>query len=166
MGRCYTHIVSTKHLFFSPSLALLLGALASSVACAPARPAESAPPAAAPSEDATMPAKTAEPAPQQEAANEPPTPSGQLVCQASADGNKEQLYLEWEGDMAKGTLRTFTQSGKVRYEPVRAERYKARIVIDDPESTDLAVHKATLVDSSKGKQIQIGDYNAPWTKCN
>jgi hypothetical protein len=158
--------VSSNTFFSRPSIALLLGVLAAaSVACAPSKPAETAPAPAA--EQAAAPTKANEPAQEEVATNEPPTPAGQLVCQANNAGNKEQLYLEsWDGDSAQGTLRTFTPSGKVRYEPVHAERYKARIVIDDPGNTDLAVHKATIVDNGKGKHIQLGDYNAPWSKCN
>jgi hypothetical protein len=160
--------VSSNAFFSSPSIALLVAAIAASAsaACAPAKPAGTAPVAAPAQEEVAPSTKSAEPT-QDVAVNEPPTPAGQLVCQTNADGNKEQLYLEsWDGDSAQGTLRTFTPSGKVRYEPVHAERYKARIVIDDPGNTDLAVHKATIVDSNKGKHIQLGDYNAPWAKCN
>lgn len=95
-----------------------------------------------------------------------PQPSGQLVCRANADGNAHQIFLEWNGDTAKGTLRTSTPSGMVRQEPIRAERYKARIIIDDPNSDDLAVHKATLVDGRKGKELQMGDHTHGWTQCN
>jgi hypothetical protein len=54
----------------------------------------------------------------------------------------------------------------VRQEPIKAERYKARIIIDDPSSDDVAVHKATLVEDRKGKHIQMGDHTHPWTNCN
>ncbi len=103
-----------------------------------------------------------------EADREPrePQPPGQLVCRATADGNAHQIFLEWNGDTAKGTLRTSTPSGMVRQEPIRAERYKARIIIDDPNSDDLAVHKATLVDGRKGKQLQMGDHTHGWTQCD
>ncbi len=96
----------------------------------------------------------------------PAAPTGQLVCRATADGNAHQIFLEWNGDTAKGTLRTSTPSGMVRLEPIKAERYKARIIIDDPTSEDLAVHKATLVEDRKGKQLQMGDHTQPWTQCN
>ncbi len=95
-----------------------------------------------------------------------PALAGQLVCRATADGNAHQIFLEWNGDTAKGTLRTSTPSGMVRLEPIKAERYKARIIIDDPTSDDLAVHKATLVEGRKGKQLQMGDHTQPWTQCN
>lgn len=95
-----------------------------------------------------------------------PAPAGQLVCRANADGNAQQIFLEWNGDTAKGTLRTSTPSGMVRQEPIKAERYKARIIIDDPSSDDVAVHKATLVEDRKGKHIQLGDHTRPWTNCN
>ena len=93
-------------------------------------------------------------------------PAGQLVCRATADGNAHQIFLEWSGDTAKGTLRTSTPSGMVRQEPIKAERYKTRIIIDDPTSDDVAVHKATLVEDRKGKQVQMGDHTHPWTQCN
>jgi len=93
-------------------------------------------------------------------------PTGQLVCRTTADGNAHQIYLEWNGDTAKGTLRTSTPSGMVRQEPIKAERYKARIVIDDPNSDDVAVHKATLVEDHKGKHIQLGDHTQRWVDCN
>jgi hypothetical protein len=92
-------------------------------------------------------------------------PKGQLVCRTTADGNAHQIYLEWNGDTAKGTLRTSTPSGMVRQEPIKAERYKARIIIDDPNSDDVAIHKATLVEDRKGKHIQLGDHTQRWIDC-
>lgn len=111
----------------------------------------------------SIPVAPATAAPQ--ADGEPP-PAGQLVCRVTADGNAHQIFLERNGDTAKGTLRTSRPSGMVRQEPIKAGRYKARIVIDDPNSDDLAVHKATLVEDRKGKHIQLGDHTHAWASCN
>jgi hypothetical protein len=129
------------------AVALVAGAF---VACAPAKPA-------------TTTLTSAElPAPKEA---EPPPP-GQLVCRASSihDGTTE-LFLEWNGGAAKGTLRRTAPSGMVSQQNVRAERYKGMIVADDTLSTDLVVHAATVREHNGKPHIRLGESKQGWIAC-
>lgn len=153
-------LVRSSAIFLAISLGL--------VACAPPRASTTTVNAAAvPSSEAAEPSAasaTAEPAPQ--AAKEAPPPAldappGQLVCKTTRplEGTTE-LYLEWSGGEAKGTLRTIAPSGLVHEQKVQAERYQGRIIVDDLGSTDLAVHAAVV----KGERI-LFETATDWAAC-
>jgi hypothetical protein len=151
-------------------LSLVVSALALSAlgACAPSRPATTATSAStttaasldSPAAPAAAPSTAAEAPPQEE-----PTPPGELVCSTKAGGHLLQLFLQWDGTTAKGTLRDEAPSGMVRHQHVKAERYKERIIVDEPESTDLVAHMATVLDTGGKRRIQLGDWNQPWSTC-
>src|SRR5262245_4808872 len=56
---------------------------------------------------------------------------GQLECRtkSNAEGTTE-LYLDWNGSSARGTLRHVAPSGNVSLQNVRAERHKGAIIAD------------------------------------
>lgn len=91
---------------------------------------------------------------------------GQLVCRTKNlfDGTSE-LYLEWNAEGATGTLRRVAPSGMVYVQPVKAQRYKTMILVDEPSSEDLVTH-AAVVASQNGKQhMRVGDADQRWTTC-
>ncbi len=92
----------------------------------------------------------------------PESPGGQLVCTTtrSLDGTTE-LWLDWNGSEATGMLRRIAPSGMVHEQKVRAERYEGKVIVDDINSTDLAVHTAVM----KDKRILLGDSNPGWSNC-
>ena len=96
----------------------------------------------------------------------PPPPDGQLVCRSTsvAEGTTE-LYLEWKGSAAKGTLRRVAPSGETHVQKVQAERYKGMIVADDTLSTDLAIHAATIREHNGKQRIRLGDAKQGWSVC-
>jgi hypothetical protein len=156
--------------YFSAAVAILSVAVAAS-ACA------SAPRAAATSSTSTTAGEvsslSSEPAarelsPEVEASGKSETSDqpGQLACRTKSaiDGTSE-LYLEWNGTIARGVLKRVAPSGMVYVEPVKAERYKGAIIAGPPESIDLATH-AAVVGSQNGKQyMRVGDSQQAWTAC-
>lgn len=96
----------------------------------------------------------------------PPLPAGQLACRTKtvAEGTAE-LFLEWSGTSATGVLRRVAPSGEVYLQPVRAERVKGTIIADDPASSDLVVHAATIHEQDGKRYIRLGDYRQSWSAC-
>lgn len=93
-------------------------------------------------------------------------PTGKLVCRtkSAAEGTSE-LFLDWNGDEAKGLLRRVAPSGMVYLQPVKAERASGMIVADDASEADLVVHAAT-VRQANGKQLmRLGDGSESWSIC-
>jgi hypothetical protein len=150
------------------------------VACAPAKAAEATAPTtttgaevSSASPEGSETARTAAPAPaSREASNaaaddaSQDAPRGQLVCRTKSlvDGTSE-LYLEWNAEGATGTLRRVAPSGMVYVQPVKAQRYKTMILVDEPSSEDLVTH-AAVVASQNGKQhMRVGDADQRWTTC-
>ena len=84
-------------------------------------------------------------------------PAGKLVCRTHncVDGTTD-LYLDWDGKVASGTLRTTAPSGMIYEKRVRAERYQGTIVVDEPSSTDLAEHAAMVVEQSGKLHMRVG----------
>jgi hypothetical protein len=91
---------------------------------------------------------------------------GQLVCRtkSSAEGTTE-LFLEWKGTEAKGSLRRTAPSGNVTTQNVHAERYKGMIIADDTSATDLVIHAATVADHNGKQHIRLGDWKSGWAAC-
>jgi len=83
-----------------------------------------------------------------------PAPEGQLVCRAKnkLDGTTTELYLTWKDAHASGTLRHVAPSGYTEDRPVRAERHKSAIIVDEPNAEDLVDH-AAVVGNSNGKRV-------------
>ncbi|MDB4945058.1 MAG: hypothetical protein JWP97_4592 [Labilithrix sp.] len=96
-------------------------------------------------------------------------PPGRLVCRTTnaVDGTSE-LYLEWEGKEATGTLRQTTQSGMVHNQRVTAEREGNVILVDDPrEHDDLVTHTAVLQQNGGSLQMRLGrGMSGTWGKCD
>jgi hypothetical protein len=90
-------------------------------------------------------------------------PPGQLVCRTKSivDGTTE-LYLDWKGTSAKGTLRRSAPSGMVYVQRVEAERADSLIIVDEPENQDLMNH-AAVVGKQDGKTLMRT--NGTWTPC-
>src|SRR4051812_27346597 len=123
--------VKTCNLHLGVAAALIAGGLA---ACAPPATAPTGTTAAdiAPPSPAESPPATRSEAVEEEA------PASRLVCRTTSrvDGTSE-LYLEWNGTVAKGSLRTVAPSGMVYVQRVQAERSSGTIVADDARETDL-----------------------------
>jgi hypothetical protein len=146
------------------AIALAAGAL---VACAPPHTATTTITAAevptAADTPATTPAAVADEAPPAAPAEAPP---GQLVCKtkSTVDGTTE-LFLEWSGAEAKGVLRRVAPSGMAYLTPVRAQRHRSVIIVDEPNELDLMTH-AALVATQGGKQLmQLGGGDHVWSTC-
>lgn len=84
-------------------------------------------------------------------------PAGKLVCRTHncVDGTTE-LYLDWDGKVASGVIRTTAPSGMVYEKKVRAERYQGTIVVDEPSCTDLAEHAAMVVEQNGKLHMRVG----------
>jgi hypothetical protein len=89
------------------------------------------------------------------------------VCRAknTAEGTTAELFLDWNGNSAKGTLRTRTGSGMVGLHKVEAERYKGAIIADDTSASDLVVHAAVVGERHGRKYIRLGEWNERWWVC-
>lgn len=83
-----------------------------------------------------------------------PAPEGRLECRAKnkLDGTTTELYLTWKEGSASGTLRHVAPSGYTEDRPVRAERHKSAIIVDEPNAQDLVDH-AAVVGNSNGKRV-------------
>jgi hypothetical protein len=92
---------------------------------------------------------------------------GQLVCRTKSltDGTAE-LFLDWKGATAMGTLRRVAPSGMIYVQRVQAERAGTLIVADATcGETDLVTHTA-MITQQNGKQLmRLGDGNRPWSAC-
>ncbi len=90
-------------------------------------------------------------------------PPGQLVCRTKSivDGTTE-LFLDWKGTSAKGTLRRSAPSGMVYVQRVEAERADSLIIVDEPDNQDLMNH-AAVVGKQDGKTLMRT--NGTWTPC-
>lgn len=147
-------------------------AVAAMVGCAPPRTASTTVTAAEVSSDSEAqpePREAPRP-PAMDRADTPPetvpAPAGHRVCrsQSPLEGTIE-LYLDWEGSEAKGTLRTIAPSGAVTDRRVRAERHQKLIVADDPSSIDLAVHAAIVGERNGKYYMRAGESSQAWTVC-
>lgn len=135
------------------------------VACGPSR--ASAPPTATPTSitAADVPATTPREA-VLEASSPAPPPAGQLVCRTKSlvDGTTE-LYLEWNGDVAKGALHRVAPSGMVYDQRVQAERGRGLVIVDEPGNMDLVTHLAIIAPQNGKQHIRLGDAQQPWSVC-
>lgn len=92
-----------------------------------------------------------------------PDPAGELVCRAvRAGGGATELFLEWNGNEARGELREIAPSGMVHHNRVRAERHQGFVIVDDVHEEDLAVHTAVVGVRDGKKVMKIAD---AWTSC-
>jgi hypothetical protein len=94
-------------------------------------------------------------------------PAGQLVCRATSihEGTIE-VYLDWKGTSASGTLRHRTLAGKTTEQRLHAERVKGAIVADDVTSDDLVVHAAMIREHKGHTYVRLGDWKQGWTPCD
>lgn len=102
------------------------------------------------------------------ARTEAPAPAlpGQLVCRTkgAVDGTTE-VFLEWNGNSAKGTLRREAPSGMVYVQRVQAERAGSLIIVDEPSNEDLMSHAAVIGKQDGKTLMRIGGAGQPWTAC-
>jgi hypothetical protein len=128
--------------------------------------------AAASSPSTASPAEPAEPADAADTAADTAAPAlaplpGQLACRTKTDeGMTAELSLEWSGESAKGVLRTVAPSGMVYEQRVQAQKYKGRIIADDPRSTDLASHAASVVTRDGKRYMRLGGPSERWSACD
>jgi hypothetical protein len=140
--------------------------MASMVACSPVHSTGATTTTAADVPSAS-PADTREP---REAAVETdvaaPAPPGQLVCRAKSvvDGTTE-VFLEWNGHSATGTLRHEVPSGMVYVQRVQAERADSLIIVDEPGNEDLMSHAAVIGKQDGKTLMRIGGAGKPWMAC-
>lgn len=94
-------------------------------------------------------------------------PAGQLVCRATSihEGTIE-VYLDWKGTSASGTLRRKSLAGDISEQKLNAERIKGAIVADDVMSQDLVVHAAMLREHKGHTYVRLGDWKQGWTPCD
>jgi hypothetical protein len=92
--------------------------------------------------------------------------AGKLVCRTnSIQTGTAELFLDWNGTSARGTLRKVAPSGETSIQNVRAERYNGIIIADDMLTSDLVVH-AAMVAEHKGKtHMRLGDWKQSWAVC-
>lgn len=106
------------------------------------------------------------PSPSATTAREAPNveaPAGALACRVQTrDEGTTELYLEWQGSVAKGVLRRIAPSGEVTTQRVRAERYQNMIIADDVGATDLAVHAATVAEVKGKTRMRVAE---GWATC-
>ena len=142
--------------------------MASIVACSPVHTTAATTTTAADVANATpseVPAPR-EAAPAAEADVPAPALPGQLVCRAKSvvDGTTE-VFLEWNGKSATGTLRREAPSGMVYVQRVQAERADSLIIVDEPGNEDLMSHAAVIGKQDGKTLIRIGGAGQPWTPC-
>jgi len=90
-------------------------------------------------------------------------PPGDLVCRAVSNvGSATELFLEWNGNEARGVLRETAPSGMVHDQRVRAQRHQGLVIADDIHTTDLVDHAAVVADRNGKKAIKVGD---SWSSC-
>jgi hypothetical protein len=98
---------------------------------------------------------------------EVPAPAaGQLVCRTTGavDGTTE-VFLEWTGSSATGTLRRHSPSGMVYVQRVKAERAASLIIVDEPSNEDLMTHAAVIGKQDGKTLMRVGGAGAAWTAC-
>lgn len=98
---------------------------------------------------------------------EAPAPAaGQLVCRTTGavDGTTE-VFLEWTGSSATGTVRRHSPSGMVYVQRVKAERAASLIIVDEPSNEDLMNHAAVIGKQDGKTLMRVGGAGSPWTAC-
>ncbi len=99
--------------------------------------------------------------------NSTPAPEGDLVCRAVTNDGTTELYLKWNDGEAKGTVRSIAPSGNVYDQRVVAQRYKGRIIADEPGNQDLVKHAAVISEENGKMRIRIEDMGSvKWLDCN
>jgi hypothetical protein len=99
-------------------------------------------------------------------ADSPAPAAGQLVCRTTGavDGTTE-VFLEWTGTSATGTLRRHSPSGMVYVQRVKAERAASLIIVDEPSNEDLMNHAAVIGKQDGKTLMRVGGAGAAWTAC-
>jgi hypothetical protein len=138
--------------------------MTSIVACSPVHTAAATTTTAADVSSASPTVPEAAPAAETEAPA--PAPPGQLVCRTKSvvDGTTE-VFLEWNGSSAKGTLRREAPSGMVYVQRVQAERAASLIIVDEPSNEDLMSHAAVIGKQDGKTLMRLGGAGQPWTPC-
>ena len=173
-----------RTLSFLGVLTVLASTAAGSVACSGARvvaagtTTTAADVASAPPSEATTEPAPAAPAARESAAPQlpqnplaaeadaPAPVAGQLVCRtkSAVDGTTE-VFLEWNGSSATGTVRRQAPSGMVYVQRVKAERAASLIIVDEPSNEDLMSHAAVIGKQDGKTLMRVGGAGAAWTAC-
>jgi hypothetical protein len=98
---------------------------------------------------------------------------GQLACRTKGPSGLTELFLDWNGDSAKGTLHSVTPSGMVYDTRVTAERGdNGLVIVDEPGNSDLVCHAAVIVPQNGKKHMRLGGPHGsheastqPWLDC-
>ena len=147
--------------------------MASIVACSPVHTTAATTttaadvPSASPADAPSLPApREAAPAPEAEADVPAPALPGQLVCRAKdVVAGTTEVFLEWSGKSATGTLRREAPSGMVYVQRVQAERADSLIIVDEPGNEDLMSHAAVIGKQDGKTLMRIGGAGQPWMPC-
>jgi hypothetical protein len=95
-------------------------------------------------------------------------PAGNLECRAKAGDHPVELFLTWDKNIAKGTLRSIAATGQPQDTEVSAELYKGEVLVS-PSAKKGPPYLATIVqipEVNQGKKsIQVGDFKQPWLPC-
>jgi hypothetical protein len=154
--------VKTTFFATAASLALSIGFACASMACSRAAPLPSSTPADV-STSAAAPTTQSDDAETHDAQG---APVGQLVCRAkSVSDGVTELFLDWNGKAASGTLRRKAPSGMVYVQPVHAERHQGLIVVDESNAPDLVSHAAMVVQQDGKLLMRVGDSGQPLSTC-
>jgi hypothetical protein len=87
-----------------------------------------------------------------------------LECRAKNGGATVELFLAWDKNVAKGTLRTTAAGGAPTSRAVQAELYKGLVLVNPAGMADASQRIATE-QTEGGKKIQVGDWKQPWVEC-
>jgi hypothetical protein len=87
---------------------------------------------------------------------------GALECRARHGDSTYELFLVWDGNLARGTLRK-TGAGAMSWS-VTAELYKGLVLVGPKGAQDPNARIAT-VNENGDKTMQVGDWKQPWLPC-
>ena len=123
--------------------------------CAEPKPAEAPKPAAvdviAPTKEEPVAAPTA-------AVVDTDRPAGDLVCRTEKpNGSSMELFVKWDAEDSRGTIRETAVTGLVHLRRVRAERDGKLVIADDLGQRDLAVHAAVVAERDGKKVMKVDD---------
>jgi hypothetical protein len=85
-----------------------------------------------------------------------------LECRASLGDLIYELFLEWDGNVARGSLRTST-GARATTQAVQAELYKGLVLVNSPNSRGSS--RIATVQEAEKRRIQVGDWKEPWLSC-
>ena len=152
-----------------PTFAAFTMTFVAAIACSRDQPSSGSP-AAGPSGSASLAATPSSPNDGTDPKAPVPPPAaavmGSLECRAHGGGQTTELYLDWQQNIAKGSLRVITVGGGVTTKPVEAELYKGLVLVDPAGSPPPVTGKVATMQTDPKKTLQLGDYKQPWCACD